>query len=134
MGNAVDTANNIAFEVHQYLDEDSSGMSPMAMGARIGSERIEEFQRWARDSGVRAFLGEFAAGDDEVSLHALDDICQTLQANSDVWLGWAAWAGGGSWPVDYFFNLDPSKNGQIRPQTMILASYARQIGGRLHSP
>ena len=134
MGNAIDTAKNIAFEVHQYFDEDSSGTSPMAMDARIGSERLEEFQRWARHSGVRAFLGEFAAGDDAVSLHALDDICRTLQANADVWLGWAAWAGGGSWPDDYFFGLDPSKDGQIRPQTKILASYARQISGRLLTP
>lgn len=130
MGNAVDPAKNIAFEVHQYFDLDSSGTSPKAVGAQIGSERIEEFQRWARQSGVKAFLGEFAAGEDEVSLAALNDICRTLQANSDVWMGWAAWAGGSWWPADYIFNLEPSKSGQMRPQTKILASYARQIGAK----
>jgi endoglucanase len=126
MGKVADPAKNFAFEVHQYFDPDSSGTSSKAVGARVGSERIEEFQRWARQSGVKAFLGEFAAGDDEVSLAALDDICSTLQANSDVWVGWAAWAGGSWWPADYIFNLEPSKNGQMRPQTKRLAGYARR--------
>jgi endoglucanase len=125
MGNVVDPANNFAFEVHQYLDPDSSGTSPTAVGARIGSERIEAFQLWCRQKGFKAFLGEFAAGADETSLAALNDICRTLEANSDVWLGWAAWAGGSWWPGDYIFALDPSKGGQMRPQTRILASYAR---------
>jgi endoglucanase len=125
MGNVVDPRNNFAFEVHQYFDPDSSGTSTKAVGARIGSERIEAFQIWARQNGFKAFLGEFAGGEDEVSLEALADICRTLQANSDVWIGWAAWAGGRWWPADYIFNLEPSKSGQIRPQTKILASYAR---------
>ena len=131
MGNVIDPAKNFAFEVHQYFDADSSGTSPRAAGARIGSERIAEFQRWARQSGAKGFLGEFAAGEDEVSLAALDNICQTLQANSDVWMGWAAWAGGSWWPADYMFNLEASMSGQMRPQTKILASYARLIGAKL---
>ena len=109
MGNIVDPANKFAFEVHQYFDADSSGTSPIAVGARIGSERIEVFQRWCRQNGFRAFLGEFAAGADATSLAALDDICRTLEANSDVWLGWAAWAGGTWWPDDYIFTLEPSR-------------------------
>jgi endoglucanase len=131
MGSVVDPGKNIAFEVHQYFDPDSSGTSPKAVGARIGSERIEEFQRWARQSAVKAFLGEFAAGEDQVSIDALNDICRTLQANADVWIGWAAWAGGSWWPADYIFNLEPSKSGQMRLQTRILASYARRMGAKL---
>jgi endoglucanase len=128
MGDIVDPVKNFAFEVHQYLDADSSGTSPTAVGARIGSLRIEEFQRWARQTDIKAFLGEFAAGEDEISLEALNDICETMQSNSDVWLGWAAWAGGSWWPADYIFNLEPLNDGQIRPQTKILAGYARRIG------
>ena len=131
MGDVVDPATNLAIEVHQYFDLDSSGTSPKSVGVRVGSERIDEFQRWARQNGVKAFLGEFAAGADEVSLAALNDICRTLEANADVWIGWAAWAGGSWWPDDYIFNLEPFKNGQMRPQTKILASYARRIGVHL---
>jgi endoglucanase len=130
MGNIVDPANRFAFEVHQYFDADSSGTSPIAVGASIGSERIEVFQRWCRQNGFRAFLGEFAAGADATSLAALDDICRTLESNSDVWLGWAAWAGGTWWPDDYIFTLEPSKGKQMRPQTRILASYARRTALR----
>lgn len=124
MGNVVDPANRFAFEVHQYFDPDSSGTSPTAVGASIGSERIVGFQRWCRENGFKAFLGEFAAGADETSLAALGDICRTLAANADVWLGWAAWAGGSWWPDDYIFTLEPSSGGRLRPQTKILASYA----------
>ena len=130
MGNVVDPANNFAFEVHQYFDPDSSGTSPIAVGASIGSERIEAFQRWCRQNGFKAFLGEFAAGGDKASLAALNDLLNTLGANSDVWLGWAAWAGGSWWPDDYIFTLEPSKDGQMRPQTRILASYARHTAAK----
>ena len=130
MGNVVDPANNFAFEVHQYFDPDSSGTSPTAVGASIGSERIEAFQRWCRQNGFRAFLGEFAAGADETSLAALNDICRTLEANSDVWLGWAAWAGGNWWPEDYIFSLEPSKGGRMRPQTRVLAKFARNTAAK----
>jgi endoglucanase len=124
MSNIVDPAHNFAFEVHQYLDPDSSGTSPTAVRAGIGSERIGDFQSWCRQNGFKAFLGEFAAGADTTSLAALNDLCRTLEANSDVWLGWAAWAGGTWWPDDYIFTLGPSKGGQMRPQTQILASFA----------
>jgi endoglucanase len=130
MGNIVDPANKFAFEVHQYLDADSSGTSSIAVGASIGSERIEAFQRWCRQNSFRAFLGEFGAGADATSLAALDDICRTLEVNSDVWLGWAAWAGGSWWPDDYIFTLEPSRGKQMRPQTRILASYARRTASQ----
>jgi len=61
----------------------------------------------------------------------LADICRTLQANPDVWIGWAAWAGGRWWPANYIFILEPSKSGQMRPQTKMLASYAHQACAKL---
>lgn len=126
MGAVADPAHNFAFEVHQYFDPDSSGTSALAVGPTVGSDRIEEFQRWCRESNFRAFLGEFASGADDTSLAALSDLCRTLEANSDVWLGWAAWAGGSWWPDDYIFTLEPSAGGQTRPQTRTLASFARR--------
>ena len=125
MSKLEDPAHNFAFEVHQYFDPDSSGTSPTAVKGGIGSERIEDFQRWCRQNGFKAFLGEFAAGGDATSLAALNDICRTLEVNSDVWLGWAAWAGGSWWPADYIFTLEPSKSRRMRPQTEILAKFAR---------
>jgi endoglucanase len=124
MGGIVDPGHNFAFEVHQYFDSDSSGTKPIAMSATVGSDRIKAFQTWARNNHFRGFLGEFAAASDQTSLSALEDICRTMEANSDVWLGWTAWAGGGWWPPNYMFNLEPS-GGQMRPQTRILSTYAK---------
>lgn len=126
MSNIVDPRNNFAFEVHQYLDQDSSGTSPTAVNNRIGSERVAAFQNWAREKGFKAFLGEFAAGSDAISLSALRDLCSTLEANPDVWLGWSAWAGGSWWADDYMFKLDQSAAGKTRPQTEILSEFARR--------
>ena len=72
---------------------------------------------------MKAFLGEFGTGEDEMSCHALTNICRSLSASPDVWLGWAAWAGGSLWPTDYVFNLEP-RDAKERPQTRILASFA----------
>lgn len=126
MAGVVDPGNNFAFDVHQYLDRDSSGTTPLAVSPTIGSQRIKAFQTWARDNRFRGFLGEFGAASDETSLSALNDLCREMEANPDVWLGWTAWAGGGWWPPTYMFNLEPS-GGQIRPQTQILAEYASRV-------
>lgn len=119
-----DPMGNFAFEVHQYLDRDSSGTKPDAVSSTIGSERIEAFQDWARERGFRAFLGEYGVGRDDVSARALMDLCDELSANSDVWLGTAAWAGGPRWPEEDMFNLEPYKDGRMREQTGIIRSRA----------
>lgn len=129
MREIVDPGENFAFEVHQYLDRDSSGTSPEAMSADIGSRRIRAFEAWAREHRFTAFLGEFGAAGNEVSLAALRDLVGTLDVNSDVWIGWTAWAGGAWWPQDYMFNLEPTKDGHVRAQTQILAEHARLVRG-----
>jgi endoglucanase len=125
-----DPLGNFALEVHQYFDQDSSGTSPQAMSGTVGSERIEAFQNWARERGLRAFLGEYCGGRDDLSARALMDFCDELNANSDVWLGSAAWAGGPRWPEDDMFNLEPYKNGRMREQTGIIRSRATAESAR----
>jgi len=120
----VDPLNHFAFDVHQYFDRDSSGTKPEAVSGTIGSERIAEFQAWARQNGFKALLGEFNGGRNRTSYNALDDLCQELTANADVWLGWAAWAAGPRWPDGEMFNLEPWADGRTREQTEILAKYA----------
>lgn len=129
MSDAVDPGNNMAIEVHQYLDDDSSGTKPESVSRSVGTDRIQAFQDWARKKGVKAFLGEFGAGPDEQSLAALDGLCAMMRDNADVWMGWAAWTGGDWWPADYPFNVTPAKNGTVRPQLAVLASHAKQLVG-----
>jgi endoglucanase len=128
MAEVTDPARNFAFEVHQYFDADSSGTHPQPVSVDIGSRRIRQFEAWAREHRFQAFLGEFGASEDDTSQRAIANLCESLSASPDVWLGWAAWAGGALWPRDYMYNLDP-RDGHERIQTRILASFAKQASG-----
>jgi endoglucanase len=130
MRNIVDPDDNFAFEVHQYLDADSSGTSSQVAGAAIGSQRLAAFTQWLRTNGYQAVLGEFAVagqsigtGGSQIGDEALSDLLSHLDANADVWLGWTWWAGG-PWWGDYMFTLEPSQLGQPgqtdRPQLAVM--------------
>lgn len=122
-----DPANSFAFEVHQYFDSNSSGGSAVAVSETIGSERIAAFESWARSRGFRAFLGEFGIADNATCLNAGRDLLQALEKSRDVWIGWAAWAGGPGWPNDAIFLLEPQSDGSMRPQTRVLLDAAVQL-------
>lgn len=130
MLNIVDPFDNFAFEVHQYLDADSSGTSSGVAGPTIGSQRIAAFTSWLRAHGYRGLLGEFAVAGQSIGSaggqigdEALRDMLGFLAANSDVWLGWTWWAGG-PWWGEYMFTLEPQNLGQAnetdRPQLAVM--------------
>lgn len=111
MADFADPADNFAFEVHQYLDDDSSGKSGTCVPG--SGSRLAPFIDWAKEKpGRRGFLGEFAAGDPAIAgqeqcakeLTALLDAAE----NSGVFIGWTAWGGGAWWPQDYIFRLGPA--------------------------
>ncbi|ATB43710.1 macromolecule metabolism protein [Cystobacter fuscus] len=116
-----DPRNNYAFEVHQYLDSDSSGTQASCVSTTIGAQRMQSFTNWLRANGKKGFLGEFAGGTDSVCLSALDNILDHVEANSDVYLGWTYWAGG-PWWGSYFFSLEPA-SGVDKPQVSALSSH-----------
>lgn len=121
MANVVDPGANFAFEIHQYLDADAAGKTDECVSATIGSERVEAFVGWARDHGVRAFLGEFGGASNATCDAAVDDLLLSLQADADVWLGWAWWAAG-PWWGDYSYSLEPTPAGDA-PQLGVLAPH-----------
>ena len=118
MSGIVDPGNNYVFEVHQYIDSDSSGTSSTCISTTIGSQRLQAFTGWLRQKGKRAFLGEFAGARNATCYAALDDMLTYVDANTDVWLGWTYWSAGPWWD-EYMFTLEP-KNGQDRAQMPIL--------------
>ncbi|TAA43579.1 glycoside hydrolase family 5 protein [Pseudoxanthomonas winnipegensis] len=120
-----DPANNLAYEVHQYLDSDSSGTSPTCVSPTIGAEKLEAFTDWLRANGKRGFLGEFGAAANATCLAALDGMLGYIQDNAEVWLGWTYWAGG-AWWGDYMFSVQPNDDGSAKPQMAILSDRARQ--------
>ena len=133
MLNVVDPIDNFAFDVHQYLDSDGGGTSPNLVSATAGSERLTTFTRWLRDHDQRAFLGEWSVARQtigeqvaQIGDEAMADLLEHLQANADVWLGWAWWSAGPWWD-DYMYSLEPLTGGQDRPQMAILEPHLAGI-------
>jgi endoglucanase len=122
MINISDPANHFAYEVHQYLDSDSSGTSTTCVSPTIGAERLANFTTWCRANGVRAFLGEFAGSTDSGCLVAVSNMLNYIQANTDVWMGWAWWAGG-PWWGEYMFTLEPIGGTTDRAQMNVLEPF-----------
>ena len=121
MKKIVDSENNYAFEVHQYLDSDSSGTSDQCVSEDIGAQRLVEFTKWLHENNQRGFLGEFAGGRNDTCLKGLDKMLDYIDDNKDVWLGWTYWAAGPWWGDD-IFTVEP-KYGNNRPQMEILIQH-----------
>ena len=122
IGNGVhDPDNKYAFEVHQYLDWDSSGTSTQVVSPTIGAERLAAITEWASSTHQKLFLGEFGAGKDAESLTALDNMLSYVSQHQDVRMGATYWAGG-AWWGEYGFSVEP-QNGADAPQMSILKHY-----------
>jgi endoglucanase len=121
MKGIVDPGSNMLFEVHQYLDGNSSGTSPDCVSTTIGSERLQAFTAWLRSNGHRALLGEVAGGANPTCNQAIADMLGHLEANSDVWQGWTWWAAG-PWWGNYMYSIEPD-GGNDKPQMATLAPY-----------
>ncbi len=128
MLNVVDPLSNYAFEVHQYLDGDSSGSTSEIINQNIGRDRLIGFTNWLKDNNLRGYLGEFAAanstignGGNRIGDETIARMLNYLESNDDVWMGWNWWAAG-PWWGDYLFTLEPS-NGQDRPAMDLLEQW-----------
>jgi endoglucanase len=123
-----DPLDNFAFDVHQYLDHDSSGTSAQIgtnqnpNNVNIGVERLTTFTQWLHTNNRRGFLGEFAVansrigsgtsgGQPQIGDEALENMLNYMAAHEDVWLGWTWWAAG-PWWSEYQFTLEPTALGQ----------------------
>src|SRR3954452_4376784 len=117
----VDPGHNFAFEVHQYLDSDSSGTHPGVVSPTIGVERLTAITQWAEANSHRLFLGEIGVDTQATSLVALDNTLNFIKQHTDVWQGVTYWAGG-PWWADYMFSIEP-QNGVDKPQLAILMAH-----------
>ncbi|WP_181705725.1 glycoside hydrolase family 5 protein [Chthonobacter rhizosphaerae] len=115
-----DPANNFVFEVHQYLDSDSSGTTNSVV-AGAGATRLKAFTDWARSKRVKGFLGEFGFPRSPEGLVEGRALLQHMADNKDVWIGWAYWAAG-AWWGDYHFSVEPDNRGD-KPQTPLLVEF-----------
>ncbi|KAF2085861.1 glycoside hydrolase family 5 protein [Saccharata proteae CBS 121410] len=101
-----DGHSKIIYQMHQYLDSDSSGTSGTCVNATIFSDRLQAATQWLKDTGNKGLIGEYAAGANRVCLEAIEDGLQYLDDNSDVWTG-ALWWAAGPWWADYIYSMEP---------------------------
>lgn len=116
-----DPLNNFAFEVHQYLDEDSSGKAFNCVNQTTSAKRLTDFTNWLRAHEFRGFLGEFAGGKNSTCYQGVEGILSHLEDNQDVWIGWTYWAAG-PWWGSYEFSIEP-QNGQDEPMMDVLQNF-----------
>lgn len=99
---------NFAYEMHQYLDRDSSGTKfDCPGGDDVGVRRLAAATAWLRRERARGFLGEFGAGRSPACQTALGRMIGHMDANADVWMGWSYWTAGAWWPARYEFSVEP---------------------------
>jgi endoglucanase len=119
-----DPIDNFVFEMHLYLDSDSSGTHAECTSATIGSERVTNVTDWLSANKVRGFIGEFAVGENPTCEAALEDLLTYVDKHRDVWVGWTWWGAGPWWPNTYMFSIEPNDGtGMDRPQLQTLLKH-----------
>jgi endoglucanase len=98
---------NFAFEVHQYLDSDSSGNHATCV-ANKGTKVLDAVSSWARTNRVKLFMGEMGWSQDPKCLVEGAAMMQAMTRSPDVWTGWTYWSGGPWVKQDYMYMLTPS--------------------------
>ena len=92
-----DPIDNVAIEMHQYLDSDGSGTSDACVSSTIGAERLQDATQWLKSNNKKGFLGEIGAGSNDVCIAAVKGALCTLQTGGGVWIGALWWAAGPWW-------------------------------------
>lgn len=99
-----DPSNNFLFEVHQYLDADSSGTSA---SCAVGSgKRVDQVIAWAKARKVMLFMGEMGGSSDPQCAIEYQDMLTRMETGG-AFRAWAAWSGGTWWPGNYPFRTLP---------------------------
>ena len=108
MVNITDSGKNFAFDIHQYLDSDSSGSSDVCV-VGSGASRLADFTNWARSHGFRGFLGEFNFGNNSQCNTEASALLGYMASNSDVWMGWSYFAAGLGWSATDSRTIQPNQ-------------------------
>ncbi|MBO6754762.1 MAG: glycoside hydrolase family 5 protein [Roseibium sp.] len=121
MTNVQDPLNRFIFDVHQYMDKNFSGTNRTCPRVDDAILALEGVTGWLRQHGFTGFLGEFGGTKSPDCMDGLAEMAGYVDSQSDVWAGWAAWAGG-EWWGDYPLSLQPSE-GIDRPQMTALEPF-----------
>ncbi|MEN2785583.1 glycoside hydrolase family 5 protein [Sphingomonas qilianensis] len=114
----IDPGNNFAFELHQYLDKDSSGTSATCTAG--AANRVDAALAWAAAKKVKLFFGEIAAGGANAQCQIEYPAMLTKLNASGAVIGWTAWGAGKWWSPTYLFRLNQVTAGVPTPHMVLL--------------
>ncbi|KAG9235354.1 glycoside hydrolase family 5 protein [Amylocarpus encephaloides] len=120
---------SLAFDVHKYLDVDGSGTHTECVGDHV-KDTFEPLARFLREEGRMALLSETGGGNDTSCLAAFCTTIAFINANPDVYLGYAGWAAGGFSPDTYNLTMTPQgSNGSFVDQQIVSQCLVGQRNG-----
>ncbi|KAH7239836.1 glycoside hydrolase superfamily [Fusarium solani] len=117
-----DPEDKIVYQMHQYLDSDSSGTSVACVSSTIGAERVKAATAWLKKNGKVGILGEFAGGANSQCKAAVQGMLDYLEDNSDVWKGVLWWAAGPWWDT-YMYSFEPPSGTGYQYYNSLLKTY-----------
>ncbi len=134
----VDPGGNLAFEVHQYANNEGiesirySGRTAHVESATVFPEQLAGFTDWLRTNNLRGYLGEIGTPTSDLGVQAMFNGIQFVENNADVWTGWALWAGGPWWDDPngdsrYHLSVNPFSDGTIAPQLAVLEPFLTPV-------
>ncbi len=134
--NIIDPLNNYAISVHQYVDWNGSGTSPVGQSLNdfINYLNFNQFMAWVAEHDVKVLLDEFGSGTQGGAIADINYLLQQVEANPYVegqggFLGWAAWVGGHTWAQSNFNYVGPNPDGSDNLQmTAIYLNHLTHLG------
>ncbi|OBT57058.1 hypothetical protein VE04_02360 [Pseudogymnoascus sp. 24MN13] len=113
------STTNLIFDVHKYLDSDGSGTHTDCVTGNV--DVFNNLASSLRSAGRQAMVTETGGGNTQSCINYVCQEIAALNANSDVYLGWVAWAAGAWQPSwNYELNLVPTQNGNTWTDTSLV--------------
>jgi endoglucanase len=145
MMSLLDPSDNLIYEAHQYFDPGFSGSPNISecnptngAGQQVNginandsvatkvAKLFDPFTTTMRANGKRGFLGEVGVWQSTTCQSYLRETLKYLEANNDVWTGWAYWAAGSKWDAANQMVLQVGDNFTSRPQLNVLKEFLPQ--------
>ncbi|KAL5115462.1 Endoglucanase EG-II [Pleosporales sp. CAS-2024a] len=112
------TTTNLIMDVHKYLDSDNSGTHTECVKNNIDNA-FQPLATWLKQNNRKAMLTETGGGNTASCEQYLCQQLQFLNQNSDVYLGYTAWAAGG-FDSSYELTETPTQsNGQWKDTALV---------------
>ncbi|KFY81961.1 hypothetical protein V500_10939 [Pseudogymnoascus sp. VKM F-4518 (FW-2643)] len=110
---------NLIFDIHQYLDSNFSGTSPDC--SSNGVANLNALATWLRSNGRQAFLTETGGGSTSSCYTNLCAELDSMNYNTDVYLGWIGWAAG-AFDTSYTLSETPTYSNGVWTDQGIVAN------------